>query len=505
MASLESADASQRDEGERLSSLRSVTDGASLHLLSKLAGNGATFVLSLLLTNALGADLYGIYSYGRRILGAVVTFTPLGTNVTLTRFLSANRGDLEAQNRTLALAYLTTFGASLLAGAGIFLYAGRINAATLGTEPFTVVLQIFGAAIPFVSMVHLAANSFRGLEMPAHQNLINVSTPVSRLLVVSAAIAVGYSVVGITAAFVAASVVAFAVAAVALRSYTDLLPSLDFTRGEAREFYDYSLPLSASRAGTLLYNRMDVFMVGIFLGARDVGIYSIAMLLAGVITLPLSGFNQLFPPVASRLYADEDTASLVAVYATVTRWSITITLILALPLLVYGSEVLRLFGPEFTAGVSVLSLFVLGQLVNAFSGPSNDVLSMTDNQYVVMVNHWGFGLLNVVLNYYFIVTFGITGAALATATILAVLNVTRVLEVWYFERLFAYTTRLWKPVVSVGGAAAVMYAVAAVLSGLPLVIAGSALGALVYGLLLYALGFEERDKALARDYLSIAN
>jgi hypothetical protein len=40
--------------------------------------------------------------------------------------------------------------------------------------------------------------------------------------------------------------------------------------------------------------------------------------------------------------------------------------------------------------------------VNALAGPSNDILTMTDHQYVVLINHWGVGLFNVMLNFLFI-------------------------------------------------------------------------------------------------------
>ena len=162
-----------------------------------------------------------------------------------------------------------------------------------------------------------------------------------------------------------------------------------------------------------------------------------------------------------------------------------------------------LFGEEFTAGALVLTLFVIGKSVVAFSGPSNDLLMMTDHQYAVMINHWAFGVVNVVLNYFLIIELGFIGAAISTAAVLAVLNIVRVLEVWYFEGLIPYSRRLWKPIIAALVALAVMYGTSLVLSGLLLLIAGSSAGGVVYLCVLYLLGIEQRDKQMLNDYYSL--
>jgi O-antigen/teichoic acid export membrane protein len=487
-----------------LASIRSVTDGAVLHFAGNLVTNGVTFVLTLLLTNALGGTLYGVYTLGRRIVREIQKFTSLGTDIAITRLLSGNLEDGAYQNRVFFLSYATTTATSLLVGALIFVHAPTISAYTLDSDVFTAALRVFVVSIPFVSLTRLGANSFRGLEMPVHQNVVKVIIPVVRLAVIGAAVLLGYSVIGASTAYVLASVTAFLLVTAVVLARTDLWPSWrGVSRGELAEFYNYSLPLSGSKAGSLLYNQVDVFMVGIFLTATDVGIYSISMLLAGIILMPLSGFNQLFPPVASRLYAADDEEMLQSVFATVTRWTITATLFIALVLVLYRQEILSLFGPSFTDGTAVLALFVFGQAVVALAGPSNDVLTMTDNQYVVMVNHWTFGVLNVALNYVCITAFGLVGAAVATAAVLATLNAVRVAEVWYLEGLFPYTRRLWKPAVAAVGALGVLYAATFFLSGAALVVVGGLAGAAVYAAVLLLLGIEPRDRRLLANYRGI--
>lgn len=493
---------SQEAEIEKwLSSARSISDGAILHFVSSVLTMGMNFVLNVLLTNTLGVGLYGIFTFGQRILGSILSFINLGTDVALDRFLSANLDDQAYQNRVFFASFATTAFVGSIVAAAMFVSAPTVNEYTLEEPLFTPVLRIFAFALPFLAMIRLSVHSFRGLEMPAHKEVVTILRSVGRLLIITLAVVAGYSLLGVTVAFAVAGVLTLGVSLGLVLWRTELRPVIGLSRGEIKTFFNYSLPLSMSRAGRLLYKRVDVFMVGILLSSREVGIYSVAVLLANVITMPSSAFHQLFPPVASRLYANDDIATLQSMYATVTRWIITASAVLALPLLLYRRELLVIFGPEFTAGSVVLSLFVTGQLLHVFASPPHAVLKMTDNQYVVLVNQWTFGVLNVVLNYYFIIEFGLVGAALATASVLATMGVARLLEVWYIEGLFPYSKRLWKPLVAASVSAVAMYASTFLLSGLVLVFIGGAFGALVYAALLYLFGIEPRDRQLANNYL----
>ncbi|ELZ17395.1 flippase [Natrinema limicola] len=486
-----------------LNSLRSVADGASLHYVGMLVINLAGFLLTLVLTRTLGATIYGIYAYGTMVLQSVLTVSNFGTDVSATRYLAANRSDPAYQNRILGLAYATTLGVSLVVAVFLFVMAPTINAYTLEEPLFEPAMRVFAVALPFQALTYVVSSTFRGLEMAVGKTVVAVLGPVAQLIAIVAAVAVGYSVLGVAAAYAVACLVAFSIAFWYALAQSDLRPEFNFSRREALDFYDYSAPLTLSKAGNFLFKRIDVFMVGIFLAAADVGIYNVAVLLATVLAMPLIGINQLFPPVASRLHSEGAIDELESVYATVTRWSITASIILALPVVIYRTEILALFGPEFVAGTTVVILFVAAQLFNAASGPANDLLTMTDHQYLVMVNHLVFGGLNVVLNYIFILEFGMIGAALATASILAALNILRVAQVWYLEGLFAYSVTLWKPLAATALAAVVMWLAGLYVDGLVLVIVGSTAGVAAYLMSLYQLGLDDRDRELAGEYLGL--
>ncbi len=485
-----------RDE-RRVTSLASITSGASLYTVGKIVSDTGEFLLHLLVSRWLGAGLYGLFAYGKTLAFMALLLTNLGSDKSILKYVPQYAEDPQTRRFLLGLAWATSAaGAAVVAGL-IFAFAPLLNGLTLEHPQFTPVIRLFAVILFFDTLANLLYATFRALEKLEYEVISKrVLKPILRVVGVGLAVGFGASIYGVVVAMVVASVITIVVAGYFFLTRTDLRPSIA-TRHDSREtvrsYYNYSLPLTAKEAGTLMQGRIDVLLVGVFLSSTAVGIYNVSVLVAGLLYVPLLAFNQLFPPVAARLYAADAIADLEAIYTAITRWILSVSLLLGIVAIVYRLEILTLFGPEFTAGTTVLTLFVCSQLFNCATGPSDYLLMMTDHQYVVMINEWVFGICNVVLTIAFIQAFGIVGAALASAGVLALRNLAKVLEVWWFEGLNPYSIAFYKPVVAGGVAAGVMATVNLVASPLVAVVAGTLCGTLAYGGTLYALGIERID------------
>src|SRR5262249_8331692 len=82
-------------------------------------------------------------------------------------------------------------------------------------------------------------------------------------------------------------------------------------------------------------------------------------------------------------------------------------------LIAFGSSVLRLFGPGFEEGHTVLFILVLGQLVNAFTGPVGNLLNMTGHQAVTARVLGAGALVGIALGLVFTQLWGTVGTASA--------------------------------------------------------------------------------------------
>ena len=98
------------------------------------------------------------------------------------------------------------------------------------------------------------------------------------------------------------------------------------------------------------------------------------------------------------------------------------SLIVAVVLLALNRWILDLFGSEFLAGSTPLFVLVIGQLVNALTGPVGFLLSLSGHERRSTTVYGCCTLLNVGLNLVLISRFGMTGAAVATSVSLAIAN-----------------------------------------------------------------------------------
>lgn len=486
----------------RFGSLSSIARGASFYLVGKVILNILGFLFHLVLSRSLGAGTYGVYAYGNTILNILLIFTNLGSDKSILKYLPQYEDDPVMQRFILGLAVTTSLIGSVTTGFVIFIFASKISNLTIDMVLFENTLRIFAILLVLDTISKVLHSVFRGVEMMAYEVISNkILNPLFNLVAIVIMLGIGASLVGIVAGLAIASLLTVFVAIYILLTQVKIRPSIcteKATKKNIYMYYNFSVPLTLQGAGSILTRRVDVLMVGFFFSSSVVGVYNISLLITGFLVLPLIAFNQLFPPVASRLYSNNEIEELNWLYSTVTRWVFTISLIMGIGTVVYRQEILILFGEDFTTGTWILILFTIGQLFNSTGGPSGYILMVTGHQYPLVLTQWSIGLMNVVLNYIFILEHGAVGAALATASTLSILNIVRVVEVWYFEGLFPYSTDYFKPIFAGAIAAIVTYLIGFILSGILLMIVGGILGLISYIGALYLLGIEQDDKKFFR-------
>lgn len=493
---------SEDEENVELTSLQSISRGASIFVVGRVLRDALQFLFTAVLTRGLGSNLYGVFAYANTFVTIALVFTNLGSDKALLKYIPEYEDEGPKRRVMVGLAYLTSFVASFVVAAALFVLAPLITRYTIGDPMLTDVLRLFSLLLVFDTMVKVLNSTFRSLELLEYQVLVaQIVKPTVRLLAAAIALALGASFYGVMVSLVVAGGVVVGVALVLFLTRISLRPSVrpsQATRADASEYYNFSIPLLLKDAGAIFRSRIDVLMVGFFLSSTAVGVYDVSVLIAGLLSLPLAAINQLFPPVAARLYTNGDLKELNEVFSIVTRWILTASLIVAVPALLYRTEILALFGEEFTMGAGVLVFFVVGRILSNAVGPSGYLLMVSEHQYVLLVNQWTFGVLNVIINYIFILEFGLIGAAFATAAVNGTVNIVKLVEIWYLEGMYPYSRAFFKPFAAAGGAAAVMYGVSLYASGAALLAIGTGLGLLSYGGVLWLLGIEQKDREFFR-------
>lgn len=492
-----SGDGVTSDERE---ALLSISHGAVVTGGGVSIKRGLAIWIEAVLARGLGPELYGVYAFGWRLTNMLLRFANMGANVTLLRDIPAYEDDPGRQRRSAGLAYATTALAATLLGAIVFLVADPINEATIDHPEFPRALGLFAILLVALAFVRMHASALKAAKSANGEVLLNrVLRPAVRLAAALAATALGYSVVGVVGALVVAVGLLAALAYPATVVTIGVRPTFGGLRSEASHFFDHAIPSALSGVGRLIRTRVDVILIGVLLTATAAGVYNVVLVLVGIASIPLVAFNQLLPPVASGLYADGKTGTLNDVYTTVTRLVVTGTVPIVATLIVFGPELLGIFGAEYARGYDVLLVFLIGRFVGNAVGATGFLLSMTNNQYAKMWLEWLLAVLNLVLTYLFVVELGLVGAALGTSVAIGIQNALQLLLLYRFEGLWPFDATFLKPIGAGVGAVSAMAGVRAVFDGLLAAGVGALVGLVAFLALLIALGAEPRDRLVVTE------
>ena len=486
-------------ESER-EALLTIAHGAVVTSGAVSAQRVITTATEFVLARALGPVTYGAYALAWRISQVLIRLVTFGSVPALQRFLPSAGDDPARQSRISGLAYATTVGFGALIAATIWVLAPTINDLTLDNPRFVPTMRLFGGLVGLTGVVMIVGATFRAVGSARGEVLFNkLLRPAARLGGALAALALGYSVVGVAGAILAATLVLAAVGVPTAARTTGIAPTFRGTRGDVREFYNHAAPVAMSSLGKVFQNRIDLLLVGGLLTAVAAGVYNVVLVLVAIAWIPLLSFNQLLPPVASDLYAEDRMGTLNAVYSSVTRLIVTTVLPLLAVLGVYGRQLLAVFGATYTQGYLPLLVYLGGVFVGSAVGATGWLLMMTDHQYARMALDGLLAVLNVSLTYLFIVEFGLVGAALGTSLAIAVQNGLQVLLLRRFEGLWPFDRTFLKPLAAGAVMGGVMLAVRATASGTAAVGVGTVLGLAGYLAALTLLGVDPRDRLVVQE------
>ncbi len=464
-----------------------------------------TTATEFVLTRGLGPATYGVYAYAWRITQVLVRLVTLGSVPALQRFLPAASDDPGRRSRVTGLAYATTIVTGVLMATGIWLAAPWINERTVSDPAFVPALRLFGPLVGLIGLVSIAAAVFRAIGSARGEVLYNkLLRPGVRLVGAAVALAFGYSVVGVAGAMLLATLLLVVLGVPMSVRATGVRPGLRGARREAVRFYNHAGPVAMSSFGKVFQNRVDVLLVGALLTSVAAGVYNVVLVLISLAWIPLLSFNQLLPPVASELHAEDRSETLNAVYASVTRLIVTTVLPLIATLGVFGAELLGVFGPTYVRGYLPLVVYLVGVFVGSAVGATGWLLMMTDHQYARMALDWLLAVLNVVLTYVFIVQYDLVGAALGTAMAIAIQNAAQVLLLRRFEGLWPFDRTFLAPLSAGVVMTGCMLLVREVVPGIGAVVLGALVGVVAYLSTLRSLGIDPRDRlvvaTLASEY-----
>lgn len=385
-------------------------------LLIKVATAGLTYAMYVVLSRLMGITEYGYFAFGLSLATILAIGANYGQQTAILRYWpEAIVAGLprKASEALRAGGAITIFVGALISGGLV------VVGAAVGGFGFPAWHLIATATL----ILPLALAEYWSSALRAQGSVWTALTPrdiVWRLavpLLVVALYAAGVQLSGAAALLLTATVLALSLGLqfmLARQRGYEIAPG---RQGLAVYWSERGKPSRSFFLGTVLDSaalNIDIILVGLIVAPAAAGIYFNAVRTAGLLTLFMFAITLVVAPMVARHYHAGEMHKAQAITALCAWAGFLFSLVVFVGFLLFGEEILGLFGEGQEAGQAILILLSIGLLVDAATGPSRIVLMMTGHErdYVRI-----FGLIVVVsfiVQLVAIPLFGLVGAAAVT-------------------------------------------------------------------------------------------
>ena len=448
-----------------------------------------------------GKAQLGFYALGIVVLQVANILSQFGMDNGVVRYVARYRteGDTARVRGVIIQALCVTFGLSVILSAGIFFGAGTLADRVFDKPFLETMFQIFAVALPFFTLMSIALWATQGFQTVRYATLVReILRPLVNLIFVFVFYFLGVEILGAVVAYIISMIFG---SIMALYYLTKIFPSL-LDRAidpvyESRALFSVSGPMIIANFTQYINLWTALVVLGVFVSAGEVGIYDVAARTATLSALVLISFAGIFSPMISSLHQRSLMGDLSYLYKDVSRWTFTGALVFFLITTLLAQDIMAFFGEDFVPGWPVIVIIAAAQLFNSSVGPTARILAMTGRQRMVMVATISSAFTAIVLNLLLVPSFGIFGAAAATAAALVVSNSLSLFFVRRFLGFWPYEWRYAKPLVAGIVSCAAVYLARLVLpgyEGLPALIVFTPLFVGIFAVTLTALGLSPSDR-----------
>jgi len=177
--------------------------------------------------------------------------------------------------------------------------------------------------------------------------------------------------------------------------------------------------------GTIIVLEVDRVMISNMLGLAENGIYTTVFFFGIFVSIPAKSVKRVAIVVVSDAWKANDLTTIKEVYAKSCLNQFLLAVYLFLGVWLNIDFVFELIPAEYSAGKYVILFIGIGQLFDMLTGVNTEIISTSKyfryNTFFIA----GLILLVIILNYIFIPLYGITGAAIASALAVILVNVLR--------------------------------------------------------------------------------
>lgn len=395
-------------------------------LILKVLGMLIALGVTLFISKKYGAEGIGLYNLSVRTIIFLAFASTLGIDTAILRY-TGEFNNKESQHK-LKLLYKHSvqivFPVSVIIGLLLFLTTDLIANALFHNIKYTGPLRILSIILPFLAILNISVQYIRGLRfIKISESLRSVIRPFIIIILLSI---LGFyidhyllPIFTFSAAVIISTLISiFFIYKKNLKIH--LHSKNYFTKNELLKT---SMPMLVITLVIFLQTNMSIYFLEAHTNTEQVGIFSVSLRLAALISLVLIAIKTISAPKFSELYWSNQHIELQKVIFHSSKLIFAFSTILAVILVLFSHTILQVFGNDFVQGKTTILILTIGYVISSISGSVGVLLNMTGHQKSLRNILLLILPISLLLNLILVPIYGINGAALVNMITLSLSNI----------------------------------------------------------------------------------
>jgi O-antigen/teichoic acid export membrane protein len=372
-------------------------------------------MLMFVVARIFGKEEFGIFISTQLLMFTLSRAAVFGLDKGLNWFLPQNI----LNNRPEYLGFNESLGRSLIISVVVF--AVIFVCAAFGLHKYfeslavlsSVELSIYSLSIMPLAALHIFGGMVEGIRKPQYRMFITECA----VFALAPLLSIVFNFTGIpyalSAGFLIANILGCFIYIPLIRKKVPF--SLKFFGNKIpRELLIYSIPRGFSEVVISVSMRIDVWMILLFLGPGDAGVYAIMTTISNGLRTIRQGYNPILLPVIAGMNKERLGTDLKPVFSYCVNMVTLIQLVIGFFIVLFPDKILMIAGKEFIVQPETLGILLLSHLLGGFFLLSASVLNGIGKSLYTLKMDIASLFVAFVVSYFLIPIFGLPGAALST-------------------------------------------------------------------------------------------
>jgi len=208
-----------------------------------------------------------------------------------------------------------------------------------------------------------------------------------------------------------------------------------------RIIFAFSLYSYLNFLGILFVISLDTMMVASMIGLKATGIFSTIIFIVSGLQVPYRSLVRISSPFVARYWKERDMIKMQEMYTRISSIGLVIGLGAFMIFWASRVEIFHFFPPEFSQGIPVFLILMIGRLVDMYCGLNGAIIVSSKKFKYDLIFTMMLCAVVFVLNLQLLPIYGMYGAAISTTVAYVLYNLARVLFVYFAFSIHPFRLR----------------------------------------------------------------